>query len=76
MKRKEEPSYMGTFTGARRYVLQTFANDRRAPLMKKRVAQYMVSADCPACRGKRLRPRGAVGDVRRARHRRDVARCR
>ena len=28
LKRKEEPSYMGTFTGARRYVLQTFANDR------------------------------------------------
>ena len=25
LKRKEEPSYMGTFTGARRYVLHTFA---------------------------------------------------
>jgi excinuclease ABC subunit A len=55
LKRKEEPSYQGTFTGARRYVLQTFANTESA-LMKKRVARYLVSADCPVCRGKRLRP--------------------
>jgi excinuclease ABC subunit A len=54
-KRKEEPSYMGTFTGARRYVLHTFATTQSA-MMKKRVARYMVSAECPACRGKRLRP--------------------
>ncbi len=54
-KRKDEPSYMGTFTGARRYVLQTFANTQSA-LMKKRVARYLVSSDCPACHGKRLRP--------------------
>jgi excinuclease ABC subunit A len=55
MKRKEEPSYMGTFTGARRYVLQTFATTQ-SPLMKKRVSQFLVSTDCPACHGKRLRP--------------------
>ncbi len=55
LKRKEAPSYMGTFTGARRYVLQTFANTESA-LMKKRVSQYLVSADCPTCRGKRLKP--------------------
>jgi excinuclease ABC subunit A len=54
LKRKEEPSYQGTFTGARRYVLQTFANTQ-SPLMKKRVAQYMISSECPLCRGKRLR---------------------
>ena len=30
LKRKEEPSYMGTFTGARRYVLHTFANTQSA----------------------------------------------
>ena len=54
LKRKEEPSYMGTFTGARRYVLQTFANTQSA-LMKKRVSRYMVGADCPDCKGKRLR---------------------
>ncbi|MDQ9171686.1 excinuclease ABC subunit UvrA [Oxalobacteraceae bacterium R-40] len=55
LKRKEEPSYMGTFTSARRYVLQTFANTESAS-MKKRVAQYMIGKDCPSCKGKRLRP--------------------
>jgi excinuclease ABC subunit A len=54
IKRKMEPSYMGTFTGARRYVLHTFANTQSA-LMKKRVAQYMISTECPECHGKRLR---------------------
>jgi excinuclease ABC subunit A len=54
LKRKEEPSYQGTFTSARRYVLQTFATSQSA-LMKRRVAEYMLSADCPECGGKRLR---------------------
>ena len=54
LKRKEEPSYMGTFTGARKYVLQTFANTESAS-MKRRVSQYMESAECPLCHGKRLR---------------------
>jgi excinuclease ABC subunit A len=54
LKRKEEPSYQGTFTSARRHVLQTFATTQ-SPLMKKRVAQFMVSGECPLCRGKRLR---------------------
>jgi excinuclease ABC subunit A len=54
-RRREEPSYMGTFTGARRYVMQTFANTQSA-MMKRRVAQFMTGADCPACHGKRLRP--------------------
>lgn len=54
LKRKEEPSYMGTFTSARKYVLQTFATTQSA-LMKKRVAQYLVSGACPVCEGKRLR---------------------
>jgi excinuclease ABC subunit A len=55
LKRKEEPSYMGTFTSARRYVLHTFASTQSA-LMKRRVSQYLLSTECPACRGKRLRP--------------------
>jgi excinuclease ABC subunit A len=55
LKRKETPSYQGTFTGARRYVLQTFANTESAS-MKKRVSRYMVSTECPLCHGKRLRP--------------------
>jgi excinuclease ABC subunit A len=54
LKRNEEPSYMGTFTGAKRYVLHTFANTQ-SPLMKKRVSRYLVSTDCPLCGGKRLR---------------------
>lgn len=54
LKNKMEPSYMGTFTGARRYVLQTFANTQ-SQLMKKRVSQYMQSSECPVCHGKRLR---------------------
>ncbi|WP_224243530.1 excinuclease ABC subunit UvrA [Hyalangium gracile] len=54
LKRKEEPSYMGTFTGARKYVLQTFATTE-SPLIKKRVSRYMVSGECPLCQGKRLR---------------------
>jgi excinuclease ABC subunit A len=54
LKRREEPSYMGTFTGARRHVLHTFANTQSA-LMKKRVAQYMLSSICSLCEGKRLR---------------------
>jgi len=53
-KRKEEPSYQGTFTSAKRHVLQTFANTQ-SPLMKKRVAQYLRSDPCPLCHGKRLR---------------------
>src|SRR5215207_4715585 len=54
LRRKEEPDYMGTFTGARRYVLHTFATTQ-SPLMKKRVSLYLVSTECPRCRGQRLR---------------------
>jgi excinuclease ABC subunit A len=54
LKRKDEPSYQGTFSSAQRYVLHTFANTQSA-LMKKRVSQYMLSTDCPMCHGKRLR---------------------
>ena len=55
LKAKLPPSYMGTFTGARKYVLQTFASSPSAQ-MKKRVAHYMLGADCSLCHGKRLRP--------------------
>jgi excinuclease ABC subunit A len=54
LKRGMEPSYQGTFTGARRYVLETFANTKSA-LMKKRVSQYIIGRDCPTCHGKRLK---------------------
>lgn len=52
---KLEPSYMGTFTGARRYVLHTFTHSQSA-LMKKRVSRFMEGKPCPACHGKRLKP--------------------
>jgi excinuclease ABC subunit A len=55
LRRKAEPSYQGTFTSAKRHVLHTFATTH-SPLMKKRVAQYMLSTECPLCHGKRLRP--------------------
>jgi excinuclease ABC subunit A len=54
LRRREEPSYMGTFTSARRYVLQTFAKTHSA-MMKKRAAQYLLSGVCSLCEGKRLR---------------------
>jgi excinuclease ABC subunit A len=54
LKRKEEPSYQGTFASAKRHVMQTFANTQSAA-MKRRVAQFMVSTECPRCRGKRLK---------------------
>lgn len=54
LKRKETPSYQGTFTSARRYVLHTFANTQSAAI-KKRVARSLLSRDCPLCHGKRLR---------------------
>src|SRR6201999_4314998 len=55
LRAKMDPSYMGTFTSARKYVLHTFATTHSA-LMKKRVARYMIASACPVCHGKRLRP--------------------
>ena len=54
LRRKLEPSYMGTYTGARRYVMHTFATTQSA-MMKKRVARFMTGAPCPVCDGRRLK---------------------
>jgi excinuclease ABC subunit A len=54
LKRREEPSYQGTFTSARRYVLETFATTQSA-LMKRRVSAFLTGTECPECHGKRLR---------------------
>lgn len=54
IKDKLSPSYKGTFTSARRHVLQTFATTQSA-MLKKRAQQYMVSSICPVCKGKRLK---------------------
>jgi excinuclease ABC subunit A len=53
LKLKMEPSYKGTFTSARRHVMQTFANTTSA-MLKKRAERYMVASICPLCKGKRL----------------------
>ncbi|MDB4889223.1 MAG: transporter related protein, partial [Gemmatimonadetes bacterium] len=55
IRRKEEPSYLGNFSSAKRFVMHTFATTQ-SPMIKKRVAKYMISAECPVCHGKRLRP--------------------
>ncbi|HEA29100.1 MAG TPA: excinuclease ABC subunit A [Leeuwenhoekiella sp.] len=55
IKNEREPSYMGTYTAAKKLVLHTFANTQSA-MMKKRVSKYMLSSECPTCHGKRLRP--------------------
>lgn len=54
LRRKTEPAYMGTYTGARRYILHTFATTQSA-LMKKRVSRFMTGATCPVCDGRRLK---------------------
>jgi excinuclease ABC subunit A len=54
LRSKMEPSYMGTFTSARRYVLETFSKTQSA-MMKRRVSAFMLSTECPVCHGKRLR---------------------
>ncbi|MDB5890929.1 MAG: Excinuclease subunit [Polaromonas sp.] len=54
LRRKAEPSYQGTFIGAQKYVLNTFASTQ-SPLMKKRVSAFMTGSLCPLCDGKRLK---------------------
>src|SRR4029077_11021006 len=54
LKRKEEPTYQGNFSSAKRYVLSTFGTTD-SPSIKKRVSRYMVSGECPLCHGTRLR---------------------
>ncbi|WP_062240386.1 excinuclease ABC subunit UvrA [Brevibacterium epidermidis] len=50
-----EPTYSGTFVGARKYVLDTFANTKSAG-MKRRVAEFLSVETCPVCHGKKLKP--------------------
>ncbi len=54
LKRKTEPAYMGTFMGARKYVLHTFSTTQSAQ-MKRRVSRFMLGSPCPLCDGKRLK---------------------
>ena len=54
LKRKEEPSYQGTFSSARRHLLHSFATSESAQ-MKRRAAAFLKATDCPECHGKRLK---------------------
>ncbi|MER5771871.1 excinuclease ABC subunit UvrA [Streptomyces sp. NPDC001985] len=47
--------YQGTYTGARRHVLHTFA-DSRSQALRARAERFLTSAPCPVCGGGRLRP--------------------
>ncbi|HEX7664005.1 MAG TPA: excinuclease ABC subunit UvrA [Polyangiaceae bacterium] len=54
-KRREEPSYTGTFSGAKKNLFHTFGTTQ-SPMMKRRVMQFMIASNCGTCRGKRLKP--------------------
>lgn len=54
LRQKWEPSYQGTFTSARRYVMETFTKSH-STMMKKRVSAFMLSQECSMCHGQRLR---------------------
>ena len=49
------PSYMGTFSSAKRHVLHTFAQSKSAR-MRERAAAFMVGTACHVCHGKRIKP--------------------
>ncbi|MBB1419813.1 excinuclease ABC subunit UvrA [Pseudoalteromonas sp. SG44-1] len=50
----EKPNYMGTYTSAKRFILQSFATTQ-SPRTKKRVSQFMQISQCPECQGKKLK---------------------
>lgn len=54
IKNNEDPSYMGTFSSAKRFILQSFATTQ-SPRTKKRVSQFMQISQCPTCQGKKLK---------------------
>jgi excinuclease ABC subunit A len=54
IRQKMEPSYQGTFTSARRYVLDTYATTQ-SESMRRRAARHIVGTACPSCAGKRLK---------------------
>jgi len=54
VKRDAAPSYMGTYSSARRYVLNAFTTTQ-SQRTKKRVSQFMEISECPECLGKKLK---------------------
>ncbi len=47
--------YNGTFSSAERHIRHTLA-DSQSAAMRRRALQYVETAPCPVCHGKRLRP--------------------
>ncbi|MFF3766440.1 excinuclease ABC subunit UvrA [Streptomyces sp. NPDC001922] len=47
--------YQGTYVGARRHVMHTFA-DSRSTTLRARAERFLESSRCPDCDGSRLRP--------------------
>lgn len=54
IEKKQKPSYMGTFTSARRFILDSFKTTH-SQRTKKRVSQFMEISQCPDCMGKKLK---------------------
>ncbi len=50
----EEPSYTGTYSSARRNLLQSYSNGNESA--RKRLSRFVTITQCPDCQGKRLRP--------------------
>ena len=55
IEKGEEPHYMGTFSSARRFILQSFTTTQ-SQRTKNRVSQFMQISQCPDCNGKKLQP--------------------
>lgn len=49
-----KPDYTGTYTSAKRYLLQSYAGGKES--VKKRLSPFIATAPCPACQGKKLNP--------------------
>lgn len=47
-----EPAYKGTYTSARKYLLQSYSGGKESA--RQRLAQFISVAPCPECHGKRL----------------------
>ncbi|PSS50964.1 excinuclease ABC subunit A [Enterobacter sp. FS01] len=47
-----EPAYTGTYTSARKYLLQSYSGGKDS--VKKRLSRFITVAPCHACQGKRL----------------------
>lgn len=47
-----EPAYTGTYTSARKYVLQSYSGGKES--VKKRLSRFITVAPCTACHGKGL----------------------